>query len=130
MRKTGQHILIIPEGWCEYNYAQALKHSLPRDKQRSISIEMSKPNNENNAFQLLDKANKMIRKAKQDKNSYDAVWIFFDNDNQPNLAAFFQKLSNTPAQIAYSSICIEHWFIILLFIWKTIVRPIKMLIRH
>ena len=112
MRRTGKHILIIPEGWCEYNYAQALKHSLPRDKQRSITIEMPKPNNKNNAFQLLDKAKKMIRKATQDKNPYDAVWIFFDNDNQPNLPNFFQSLPDTKVQIAYSSICIEHWFII------------------
>jgi hypothetical protein len=112
MRRAGQHILVIPEGWCEYNYAQALKHSLPRDKQRSISVEMPIPNNENSAFQLLDKAEKMIKKAKRDKNPYDAVWIFFDNDNQPNIAAFFQKQSNTSVRIAYSSMCIEHWFII------------------
>lgn len=112
MRRAGQHILIIPEGWCEYNYAQALKQSLPRDKQRSISVEMPKPNNENSAFQLLDKAEIMIRKARRDKNPYDAVWIFFDNDNQPNLSSFFQKLNNTSVQIAYSSMCIEHWFIL------------------
>lgn len=112
MRRAGQHILIIPEGWCEYNYAQALKHSLPRDKQRSISVEMPKPNNENSAFQLLDKAEVMIKKARRDKNPYDAVWIFFDNDNQPNLAAFFQRLASTAVRIAYSSMCIEHWFII------------------
>jgi len=112
MRRAGQHILIIPEGWCEYNYAQALKHSLPRDKQRSISVEMPKPNSENSAFQLLDKAEVMIKKARSDKNPYDAVWIFFDNDNQPNLTAFFQSLSNTTIKIAYSSMCIEHWFII------------------
>lgn len=112
MRRAGQHILIIPEGWCEYNYAQALKNSLPRDKQRSISVEMPKPNNENTAFQLLDKAEIMIKKARRDKNPYNAVWIFFDNDNQPNLAGFFQRLSNTQVQIAYSSMCIEHWFII------------------
>ena len=112
MRRAGQYILIIPEGWCEYNYAQALKHSLPRDKQRSISVEMPKPSNENSAFQLLEKAEIMIKKARRDKNPYDAVWIFFDNDNQPNLAGFFQRFSNTPVQIAYSSMCIEHWFII------------------
>ncbi len=112
MRRAGQHILIIPEGWCEYNYAQALRHSLPRDKQRSISVEMPKPNNENNASQLLDKALAMLKKARRDKNPYDVVWIFFDNDNQPNLAPFFQRLNNTSVQIAYSSICIEHWFII------------------
>jgi len=112
MRRVGKHILIIPEGWCEYNYAQSLKHSLSRDKQRSISVEMPKPNNENSAFQLLAKAEAMIKNARRDKNPYDAVWIFFDNDNQPNLTPFFQRLNNSSVQIAYSSICIEHWFII------------------
>lgn len=112
MNRVGQHILIIPEGWCEYNYAQSLKHSLPRDKQRSISIEMPKPNNQNSAPQLLNKAEKMIKKARQNRNDYDAVWIFFDNDNQTNLVPFFQRLRNATVQIAYSSICIEHWFII------------------
>lgn len=112
MRRAGQHILIIPEGWCEYNYAQALKNSLPRDKQRSISVEMPKPNNENSAPQLLDKAESMIKKARSHKNPYDAVWIFFDNDNQPNLEPFFERLKNFPVKMAYSCICIEHWFII------------------
>src|SRR5690554_3741291 len=27
MRRAGQHILIIPEGWCEYNYAQAYQNA-------------------------------------------------------------------------------------------------------
>lgn len=112
MKRVGQHILIIPEGWCEYNYAQALKHSLPKDKQRSIAVEMPKPNNENTACQLLDKAESMIRKAKRDKNPFDSVWIFFDNDNQPNLSGFFQRLNNSAVRIAYSSLCIEHWFIV------------------
>jgi hypothetical protein len=73
---------------------------------------MPKPNNENNASQLLAKAESMIQKANRDKNPYDAVWIFFDNDNQTNLSAFFQKQIRSNVQIAYSSICIEHWFII------------------
>ncbi|MEW5844994.1 MAG: RloB family protein [Bacteroidota bacterium] len=112
MRRAGQHILVLPEGWCEYNYAQALKNSLPREKQRSISVEMPKPNNENSALQLLNKAEKRIKNAKKDNNPYNAVWIFFDNDNQPDLTEFFQKLTNTTVQIAYSCMCIEHWFII------------------
>ena len=38
--------------------------------------------------------------------------IFCDNDNQPQLPTFFQKINDTNVQIAYSSLCIEHWFII------------------
>lgn len=112
MSHVNKRILIIPEGWCEYNYAQSLKSTLPRDKQRSITVEMPKPNNENSALQLLGKALAELQKAKRDKNAYDAIWIFFDHDNQPGLMQFFQRLNNTTVQIAYSSICFEHWFII------------------
>lgn len=112
MTHAGKYMLIIPEGLCEYNYAQALKNSLPRNKQRSINIKMPSPTNENKALQLLKKAQDMIQKAKNENNPYDMVWIIFDNDNQPDLNTFFQKLSKTSIKIAYSSICIEHWFIL------------------
>lgn len=102
MIRAGKHILIIPEGWCEYNYAQALKTSLPRNKQRSISVEMPRPDNENSVSQLLDKAWTMLQKARHDKNPYDVIWVFFDNDGQTNLAQCFQRLNNSPVKIAYS----------------------------
>jgi hypothetical protein len=112
MRQAGKRILIIPEGWCEYDYAQSLKASLTRDKQRSIAVEIPKPSSATNAVQLLARANQMISRARRQRNSYDAVWLFFDNDNQPQLAAFFQQLAISTVHIAYSSICIEHWFIL------------------
>lgn len=112
MIQAGTYILIIPEGWCEYNYAQALKNSLPLNKQRSINIVLPKPTNENKALQLFRRAQKMIQRAKENKNNYDMVWIIFDNDQQPGLDKFFQQQSKTSIKIAYSSICIEHWFIL------------------
>lgn len=112
MKTVGKHILIIPEGWCEYNYAQTLKKSLSREKQRSILVEMPKPNNENNALQLLNKPRLLSAKARRDKNPYDAIWIFFDNDNQPYLTDIFNQLSSEIIQVAYSCISIEHWFLI------------------
>lgn len=112
MKQAGKYILIIPEGWCEYNYAQSLKSSLPRDKQRSISVEMPRPDYKNTAVQLLSKAVRLITKAKKDKNPYDAVWLFFDNDNQTELEHVFRKIESAGIKMAYSSISIEHWFIL------------------
>lgn len=112
MKKVSKRILIIPEGWCEYNYAQALKASLEKSKQRGVTVEMPKPNNENKALQLFDKAEKLSQKAKRDKNPYDSIWIFFDHDNQTinsNLLSLSQK-SNL--KLAYSRICIEQWFLL------------------
>ena len=58
MKKVSKRILIIPEGWCEYNYAQALKASLEKSKQRGVTVEMPKPNNENKA--LLDNSVRFV----------------------------------------------------------------------
>jgi hypothetical protein len=77
MRCVAKRILIIVEGLSEYRYAEALKRSLQKDKQRAISVELPKPSNENGALQLLSRAEKMIKKAKRENNPYDSVWIFF-----------------------------------------------------
>ncbi|MCC6548596.1 MAG: RloB domain-containing protein [Ignavibacteriaceae bacterium] len=136
MRRVGKYILILPEGWCEYNYAMALKKSLPRDKQRSISVEMPSPGAKNTVKHLMQKAVRLKAKAKQDKNPYDAVWLFFDNDNQSGLKDVFRKLKLLEIRIAYCSISIEHWFILHLEDIRTpfansdeALRKIKMLWR-
>lgn len=114
MHIVSKHILIIPQGWTEFNYASSLKRNLPRDKQRSISIEIPKPNNENQPLKLLEKAIRKIKDANRYKNPYEVVWIILDNDNNPDIKKFFKLLTNSKVklQIAYSSICIEHWFIL------------------
>lgn len=111
MRKAGKRILILAEGQCEYFYAMALKNELPRDKQRGIGIEIPKPDGKTTALQLLDKALQAQAKARREGNAYDAIWLFFDNDNQPQLPNFFARLAQTNIRVAYSSLCIEHWFI-------------------
>lgn len=112
MKKVSKRILIIPEGWCEYNYAQALKASLEKSKQRGVTVEMPKPNNENKALQLFDKAEKLSQKAKRDKNPYDSIWIFFDHDNQTIKSSLLSLSQKSNLKLAYSRICIEQWFLL------------------
>ena len=112
MKKVSKRILIIPEGWCEYNYAQALKASLEKSKQRGVTVEMPKPNYENKALQLFDKAEKLSQKAKQDKNPYDSIWIFFDHDNQTIKSSLLSLSQKSNLKLAYSRICIEQWFLL------------------
>jgi len=50
MRCVAKRIMIIVEGLSEYRYAEALKRSLPKDKQRAISVELPKPSNENELY--------------------------------------------------------------------------------
>ena len=148
-KSVSKRILILCEGWTEYNYASALKQSLNRDKQRGIEINIYSPTNENNIEHLFKRALKFINEAKKENNPYDIVWIFFDNDNQnilKNLTNLLKKKKRNINEIkkcftfdsnsntynkkddlsiikfAYSCICIEHWFIIHL---KDIRTPFK-----
>jgi hypothetical protein len=61
----------------------------------------------------LDKALAEIKKAKGDKNPYDAIWLFFDKDDNLNLREVFQQVEQTEnIQLAYSCISLEHWFLL------------------
>ena len=40
------------------------------------------------------------------------IWIFFDNDNHPKLKEAFDIIEAEGFKFAYSSISIEHWFIL------------------
>jgi len=131
IKKVSKRILIICEGWTEYNYAKSLKESLERDKQRGIKI--SEPDHKTNIEELFRKAKEQIKKSKKDGNEYDLVWIFFDNDKQNleeklnnlvkkgDITKFFDfnnyfssnnKDDLSLIKFAYSCLCIEHWFII------------------
>ncbi len=114
MRRVAKRILVIPEGWTEYKYAMNLKSDmLAREKQRSISVTIPQPNNENSAKQLLAKALAEIKKAKREKNPYDAIWLFFDKDENIGLREVFHQAEQLEIiQLAYSCISMEHWFLL------------------
>lgn len=112
MKRVAKRILIIPEGVCEYLYVKELKKTLDRDKQRSITVEIPKPDGKNNCTGLIKRANHLLNNAKQDRNPYDTVWIFLDHDNKPDISLLFQKSQKSAIRLVYSCICIEHWFLI------------------
>lgn len=109
--KPNRRILILCEGLTEYLYAKSLQSELPRNLQRSLSIEIDH-NSQNDPLSLSVEARKRKKKARKEKNPYDSVWLFFDNDNWPQLEAAFRIIESEELCIAYSSICIEHWFIL------------------
>lgn len=111
INKPNRRILILCEGVTEYLYAKSLQSELPRNLQRSISIEIDY-NSRNDPKSLAEEALKRKRKAKKDRNSYDSVWLFFDHDNWPQLEAAFRIVDSEGFCIAYSAMCIEHWFIL------------------
>lgn len=111
INKPNKRILILCEGVTEYLYAKSLQSELPRSIQRSISVEIDY-NSKNDPKSLAEEARKRKRKARKERNSYDSVWLFFDHDNWPQLEAAFRIIEAEGFCIAYSSMCIEHWFIL------------------
>lgn len=111
INKPNKRILILCEGMTEYLYAKSLQNELPRNLQRSISIEIDY-NSKNDPRSLAEEAVRRKRKARYDRNSFDSVWLFFDHDNWPQLEAAFRIVDSEGFCIAYSAMCIEHWFIL------------------
>lgn len=111
INKPNKRILILCEGVTEYLYAKSLQSELPRTLQRSISIDIDY-DSKNDPKSLAEEARKRKKKAKNDRNAYDSIWLFFDNDNWPQLEAAFRIIYSEDFCIAYSSMCMEHWFIL------------------
>jgi hypothetical protein len=109
--KVYKRILILCEGQTDLQYAKAIKQTLPRKVQRNIEIDIytfKKKDPKN----LVKEARKRKHKAKSEKNEYDEIWLFFDNDNNPNLKNAFSIIFKEGFRFAYSSICIEFWFLL------------------
>lgn len=110
-RKVFKRILILCEGFTELQYAKALKQSLPRDKQRNYDIEIDNYKKKDPKNLALE-AEKRKKKAVKENNSYDEIWLFFDNDNNANLCEAFEIIQKHGFKFAYSSICVEFWFLL------------------
>lgn len=111
MRKLNERILILCEGVTEYLYAKALQMELPRDLQRSVSIEISYSSH-NDPKSLINEAIRKSKLAKKERNPYNGIWLFFDHDNSTHLEDVFSVIEKENFASAYSAMCIEHWFIL------------------
>lgn len=67
INKPNKRILILCEGVTEYLYAKSLQSDLPRNLQRSISIEIDY-NSRNDPKSLAEEARKRKRKARKERN--------------------------------------------------------------
>ncbi len=109
--KPNKRVLILCEGETEYFYAKALQQNLPRNTQRFVSIEINH-GSKSDPKSIAKEAKRKKTKASKERNPYEQIWIFFDNDNWPQLADAFGIIQKEGFKIAYSSMCIEHWFIL------------------
>lgn len=106
-----KRILILCEGYTEYYYAMALKDQLPREKQRSIQVDVDVPRR-NDPRNLAKEAGLLAKMARVEKNPFDAVWLFFDYDKHPGLHTAFQIIEREGFRPAFTAFCLEFWFIL------------------
>jgi len=111
LRKLNKRILILCEGVTEELYAKSLRAELSRSLQRSIAVEVS-VGNKWDPLNLVKEAISKAKRARKDKNPYDTIWLFFDHDNWPQLREAFRLIERENFRIAFTSLCIEHWFIL------------------
>jgi len=103
--------LILCEGVTEEFYAKSLRAELDRSIQRSIAVDIS-VGNKWDPLNLVKEAITKSKKARKEKNPYHTIWLFFDHDNWPQLRESFQLIDKVDFKFAFTSLCIEHWFIL------------------
>lgn len=109
--KINKRFLILCEGVTEYVYAKSLQMDLPRELQRSIAIDIIHET-KNDPKSLAIVARAKVKEAKRERNPYEMVWLFFDNDSWPQLSDAFRIIERDGFRVAYTSICFEHWLIL------------------
>lgn len=110
-RKLNRRVLILCEGVTEKLYATSFRSTLSRNLQRSISVEVALGDLQD-PLNLVKEAIVKRKKADMEKNSYDSVWLFFDHDYWPQLKEAFTLIEREGFDIAFTSLCLEHWFIL------------------
>lgn len=103
--------MILCEGVTEQLYATSLRSELGRNQQRSIAVEIS-VGNKWDPLNLVKEAIAKNKKARKEKNRYHTIWLFFDHDNWTQLRDAFRLIEREDFQFAFTSLCIEHWFIL------------------
>lgn len=109
---NNKRVLILCEGFTEEVYAKALRTEfLPRSIQRVVTIDVVR-HKKNDPLNLIAEAKARVRKAKKARVAYDDVWLFFDDDNSPHLARVLADAEKQGFKLAFTSICIEYWYIL------------------
>lgn len=90
-RRARRRILILCEGATEKNYFQAIKEH-PEYKQALSAIDPQVVAAKNpTPEQVVREAIQRARKALQENNAYDKVWVVFDHDNHAHRRAAYDE---------------------------------------
>jgi hypothetical protein len=91
-------VLILCEGLTEKNYFNAMKEDFRLPKTVAVNIVDCKGDVED----VLKKAN---------KDGIEKIFVVFDHDNYPNRGDVFKLASKRKANVIFSSICFESWYL-------------------
>lgn len=109
---SNKRVLVLCEGVTEEVYAKALRTAfLPRHVQRTVTIDVVR-HKKNDPLNLIAEAIDRVKSAKKERIPYDYVWLFFDDDNSPHLPEVMDRVEKHGFNLAFTSICIENWFIL------------------
>lgn len=110
--RTNPRILILCDGETEKNYFTAIKQD-PDYKRALAALSVDICVAKNRApSQIVEEAIKRKRKAQQERNDYNHVWVVFDHDNRPNRMEAYQMAMDNKVKVAFSSIAYEYWYLL------------------
>ena len=109
-----KRVLILCEGESEQIYLKGLKKDMYFNNQlQAVEIIMYQPN-DFSPLGIVKEAKKRMKEARQDKYSFNSVWVVFDKDDHKKIPEAFNlaNSNNPPIEIAFSNICFEYWILL------------------
>ncbi|PJJ09190.1 RloB-like protein [Flavobacterium sp. 1] len=91
-------VLILCEGLTEKNYFNAMKEDLGLPKTIAVNI-----------IDCKGDVTDVLKNAKKD--GFEKIFVVFDHDNFPKRGDVFKLASQKNANIIFSSICFESWYL-------------------
>ena len=107
-----RRVLILCEGQTEKNYFQAIKED-PDYKQQLLAVHpqivvAKSPSPD----QVVQEAIARARKAREEGNAYDKVWVVFDHDHHTHRRVAYEMAQSQGFGIAFSAIAFEMWYLL------------------
>ncbi|MCI9843485.1 RloB family protein [Flavobacterium pectinovorum] len=98
-RQFKSKVLILCEGLTEKNYFNAMKEDLGLPKTIAVNV-----------IDCKGDVTDVLKNAK--KEGFEKIFVVFDHDNFPRRGDVFKLASQKSADVIFSSICFETWYLL------------------
>jgi len=107
-----RRVLILCEGQTEKNYFQAIKEH-PDYKQQLLAVHPRVVVAKNpSPDQIVQEAIARVRKAREEGNAYDKIWVVFDHDHHTQRFSAYEHALRQGFGIGFSAIAFETWYLL------------------